>query len=148
MPTGGKLVGAIFFGMLAFFISDLIKPLLVESHGTKLEWFSRWNGLVGILMGWQLIGKTAGKTYRSSLGMGLTTFAATVFWCLVLWSAWEMLQRSMRRSYDGAVEALQDMTQLFIEYAVFAAQQDIVMAAVIGALFCGWVTEYFARRWS
>ncbi|MXQ07350.1 TrgA family protein [Alphaproteobacteria bacterium GH1-50] len=148
MPTGGKLVAAIVFGALAYFISDLIKPLLVDTHGTELDWFSRWNGLIGVLMGWQIIGKTAGKSYRTAFGMGLTTLAATVFWCLVLWSAWEMIQKSMRRSYGGAVEAVQDMTQIFVEYAVFAARQEIIIAAVIGALFCAWVTEFFGKRWT
>ena len=148
MPTGGKLVAAIIFGALAFFISDLVKPLLVESHGNDLGWFSRWNGLIGVLMGWQIIGKTAGRGYRTAFGMGLTTLAATVFWCLVLWSAWEMIQRSMRRAYNGAVEALQDMTQIFIEYAILGAQQDILIAAVVGALFAAWVTEFFGKRWS
>lgn len=148
MPTGGKLVAAIFFGMLAYFISDLIKPLLAETHGTNLTPFSWWNGFIGVVMGWQLIGKTAGKSYRSAFGMGLTTFAATVFWCLVLWSATEMVDRSMRRAYNGAVEALQDMTQIFVEYAVLMAQQDIIIASIVGALFCAWVTEFFGKRWS
>lgn len=148
MPTGGKLVAAVFFGMLAYFISDLIKPLLEETHGNRLTPFSWWNGFIGVVMGWQLIGKTAGKGYRSAFGMGLTTFAATVFWCLVLWSAVEMIDRSMRRAYNGAVEALQDMTQIFVEYAVMMAENDILIASVVGALFCAWVTEFFGKRWS
>ena len=148
MPTGGRLIGALFFCMLAYFISDLIKPLLVESHGFKLGWFSPVNAVVGLVMGWQVIGKTAGKTYWNSFGMGLTTLAATVFWCLVIWAAREMIDRSMRMSYDGAVEALQDMTQIFAEYAVLIADEPIIIAAFFGALFCGWVTEFFARRWS
>ncbi len=148
MPTGGKLVAAIFFGALAYFISDLIKPLLAESHGTDIAPFSWWNAFIGLLMGWQLIGKTAGKSYRTSFGMGLTTMAATVFWCLVLWSAVEMIDRSMRRAYNGAIEALQDMTQIFVEYAVLMAETDIIIASIVGALFCAWVTEFFGKRWS
>ncbi len=148
MPTGAKLIAAIFFGILAYFISDLIKPYLVETEGTNLTPFSWWNALIGVVMGWQLIGKTAGKSYRNSFGMGLTTFAATVFWCLVLWSGVEMIDKSMRQAYGGAVEALQDMTQIFVEYAVLMAQNDVLIASVVGALFCGWVTEFFGKRWS
>ena len=50
MPTGAKLIAAIFFGFLAYFISDLIKPLLIETHGSKLTPFSWWNGFIGVLM--------------------------------------------------------------------------------------------------
>ena len=148
MPTGAKLIAAIFFAALAYFISDLIKPLLIETKGSQLGPFSWWNAFIGAIMGWQLIGKTAGKSYRNSFGMGLTTFAATVFWCLVLWSGVEMIERSMRRAYNGAVEALQDMTQIFVEYAVLMAENDILIASAVGALFCGWVTEFFGKRWS
>ena len=146
MPTAGKLIGAICFAALAYFITDLIKPLL--SEGTQVGWFSPINGLIGLAMGWTIMGKGAGHTYRQAFGYGLTTFAATVFWGLVVWAGYEMLRRSTRLLYDGAVDALQDMALLALEYAQLIAVREVVLPAIIGAIFCAWLTEFFARRWS
>lgn len=146
MPTGAKLIGALTFMALAYFISDLIKPLLPE--GTNVSRLSEINAIVGLLMGWRVMGKGAGKTYKQSLSYGLTTLAATAFWSLLIWSGYEMLQRSIKMYYDGPVEALQEMAALYVEYAKLAAVQEVVIPALVGAIFVSWLTEYFARRWS
>ena len=146
MPTGGKLIGALTFAFLAYFITDLVKPLLPE--GTRVGLFSQVNAFLGLLMGWTIMGKGAGGSYRKSFGYGLTTLAATAFWCMLFWAAYDMLQKSLDLRYDGPVEALQEMARTFIDYATLSSEQTIVIAAVIGALFMGWVTEFFARRWS
>ena len=146
MPTAGKLIAAIAFAALAYFVTDLIKPLLPE--GSRVGLFSEGNALIGLLVGWRFMGKGAGKTYRQSLGYGLTSLALIIFWCLMLWSGYEMLRRSTRLYYDGPVEALQDMAFQFLEYGKLAMVQDVVLPAIVGAIFCAWLTEYFARRWS
>lgn len=146
MPTGGKLIAALTFAALAYFISDLIKPLLPE--GTNVSSLSEINALVGLVMGWTVMGNGAGSTYRQSLGYGFTTLAATVFWCLLIWSGNEMLERSIKMYYDGPVEAVQEMAALYVEYARMAAVQEVMLPALVGAVFVSWLTEYFARRWS
>lgn len=146
MPTGGKLIAALAFAALAYFISDLVKPLLPE--GTRLGLFSPINAFIGLAMGWTLIGKGAGATYRQSFGYGLTTLAATAFWCILCWSGYEMIKRSLRMYYDGPVEALQEMAQLGIDYAKLIAIPEVIWPAIVGTLFLSWLTEFFARRWS
>ena len=71
-----------------------------------------------------------------------------MFWCLLVWSGYEMLKRSMKLYYDGPVEALQEMAELYLDYARLAAVQEVLIPALIGAVFMAWVTEFFARRWS
>lgn len=146
MPTGGKLIAAVCFAALAFFISGLIIPFLPE--GTPVGKFGPINALIGLIMGWVVMGKGAGKKLSQSFGYGLTTLAATVFWCLVVWAGWAMLQNSLRLRYDGPMDALKDMAQLAIDYAKLIAVQAVVIPAVVGALFMAWVTDFFARRWS
>ena len=148
MPTAAKLIGAIAFAGLAYFLGDLIKPLLVESEGTRVRWFSPVNALVGLAMGWTIMGKGAGKTYRQAFGFGLTTLAATVFWCLIVWSGYKMVLRSIAKRYDGPTHALQGMAELFLDYGKLAAVDEVVIPAIVGALFAAWLTEFFARRWS
>ncbi len=148
MPTGGKLIAAIAFAALAYFISDLIKPLLVDTEGTRVGMLSPINALVGAAMGWTVMGNGAGKTYRQAFGFGLTTLAAIVFWCLLVWAGYKMLLRSIAQRYDGPVHALQGMAELFLDYGRMVAVSEVVIPAIIGALFMAWLTEFFARRWS
>lgn len=146
MPTGGKLIGAIAFAALAYFITDLIKPLLPE--GSRMGWFSQVNAVIGMAMGWTIMGKGAGKTYRQAFGYGFTTLAAIVFWALLFWSGYEMIQRSTKLYYDGPVDALQEMAQLFLEYGYLAAVRGVIWPAIVGTVFAAWLAEFFARRWS
>ncbi len=147
MPTGGKLIAAIAFAALAYFISDLIKPLLPE--GTNVSRLSQINALVGLIMGWRVMGKGAGRTYLQSFGYGFTTLAAIVFWSLLIWSGNEMLKRSMKMYYEGPVEALQEMAELYVDYARIATTDySVLIAAVVGTAFMAWLTEFFARRWN
>ena len=148
MPTGGKLIGAIAFAALAYFISDLVKPLLIDSEGSRTALLSPINAFVGLIMGWRLMGRGAGRTYRQSFGFGLTTIFAITFWCLLIWSGYKMIGRAMDLRYDGPVEALQQMAALFLEYGRLIAVPEVLWPAIIGALFMAWLTEFFARRWS
>lgn len=148
MPTGGKLIAALAFGALAYFISDLIKPLLIDTEGSRVGMLSVVNGIVGMLMGWMIMGKGAGKTYRQSIGYGFTTMAAITFWCLIIWSGHKMLGRSVAMRYDGPMEALQQMAAMSIDYARLVSVQEILIPAAVGTVFVSWLTEFFARRWS
>jgi hypothetical protein len=148
MPTGGKLIAALSFAALAYFISDLMKPILMDTEGTRVGWLSPLNAFVGFVMGWTILGNGSGKTYRQSFGFGLTTLAATFFWVFIVWSGYKMLSRSVQLRYDGPMEALQQMAQLCVDYAKLVATQEILIPAIVGALFMSWLTEFFARRWS
>jgi hypothetical protein len=146
MPTAAKLIGAIVFAALAYFVSDLVKPLLPE--GTQVGLMSPINAFFGLLMGWRIMGRGAGNGYMSSMGYGLTTMVAIVFWCLLLWGGYEMTRRAMRLYYDGPVEALQEMTVLMAEYGRTALDPQVIGAAVVGSLLASMLTEFFARRWA
>lgn len=148
MPTGGKLIGAIAFAALAYFISDLLKPLLEPTEGTRVGALSWVNAIFGLLMGWTLIGKWVGKTYLQSVGFGLTTLAATVFWCALFWAGHKMLGHSVDLRYDGPTEALSDMGKMFVEHLRLIGNQAILIPALVGAVFFSWLTEFFGRRWS
>ena len=146
MPTGGKLVGAIMFALLAYWLSDLVKPLM--SEGAQVGMFSPVNALIGLIMGWTLMGRGAGQSYRTSFGYGLTTLVATAFWSLVFWAGYEMIVRSTRLRYDGPIEAIQDMAEIALEYVWMVAIPELLWPALVGGLFVSWLTEFFARRWS
>ena len=146
MPTAGKLIGAITFTVLAYFVSDLIKPYLEE--GTQAGLLSPMNAFFGLIMGWRIMGRGAGQGYYAATGYGLTTIVATALWSILLWGGVEMIDQATRLRYDGPVEALQDMASIMWEYTILAAKPDIIGAALVGSVLCAWFTEFFARRWS
>lgn len=146
MPTAPKLIAALLFGALAFFVSDLVKPLLPE--GTQFGAFSVVNAAMGALMGWKISGARAGGSMQASLGYGLTTAAVTVFWCLFLWSGYLMVEASMRLRYDGPVEALQDMGTMMITFGRTMGTPGIIGSLLVGSLVFGWLTEQVARRYT
>ncbi len=144
MPTAPKLIAAVLFAALAWFVSDLVKPLLPE--GTQVGLLSPINALIGVVLGWRLMGNGTGKGMRTALGYGLTTTAMILFWAVLLWSAYLMVIRSTRLRYDGPVEAIQDMFALMVEYVTTMATPDVIGSMVVGSLIFGWLTEMVARR--
>ena len=146
MPTASKLIAAILFGALAFFVSDLVKPLLPE--GTQFGIFSPVNAAIGALMGWRISGSRAGLSMKASMGYGLTTTILMVFWCLFIWSGYLMVKNSTRLRYDGPVDAIQDMGAMMIEFTQMISTGPVLGSLLVGALFFGWLTEQVARRYS
>ena len=147
MPTAAKLIGAVLFAALAYYVSELVKELLpLEGAGATL--LSPVNAFFGAAMGWRIMGRHAGQGFLPALGFGLTTIFAITFWALLIWSAYEMVIRAVRGRYDGPVEALLAMSDLMLEYAFLIVAPTVVGTAVVGSLVAAMVTEFFSRRWS
>ncbi len=145
MPTASKLVAAIVFAVLAWFTSELIKPLLPE--GTPVGLFSQGNAVIGFVSGWLIMGPRSGEGMRNAIGGGLTTAAAMVFWGLLIYSIMQMIKLSLRKYYDDPLEAVVGVFQLAMEYGRLIATPTVVGTLVIGAILGGWLTEKASRRW-
>lgn len=146
MPTAGKLIGAILFAALAFYVSEQVKLGMPE--GVAISLLSPINALLGLAMGWRIMGERAGEGFVPATGYGLTTVFAITFWSLLIWSGYEMLRRAVRGRYDGPMDAMVGMGDLMLEYATLIVTPPVVGAAVIGSFVCAMVTEYFSHRWS
>ena len=144
MPTAPKLIGALLFAALAWLVSDQIKTVLPEGYAVGL--LSPVNALAGLAMGWRIIGARAGEGFVPAVGLGLTTIFAITLWCLVIWSAYEMVRRALRRFYDGPMEGLLDMADIMVQFAALVATPLVIGTAIIGGLICAMFTEYFAQR--
>lgn len=144
MPTAGKLVAAVMFAGLGALVTFLIIPLFPE--GTDFEWFLPGNALIGMMAGWIVAGSRAGKGYRNALSYGLTAMVSMVAWALLIYSTIDMVERSLRKLYDGPVEAVVSIFELGVDYLRVAASLEVVLFLVIGSLICGLVTDFFAQR--
>jgi len=146
MPTAAKLTAATFFALLGWFSGDLVRELLPEGSRTGL--LNVVLAGIGLLSGNFMSGRHAGDGVRAALGYGLTSSALLAFWGVFIFAGYEMLQRSIGRRYDGAVEALQSMVAIGLEYGILIATPAIFVTLLIGGLFGGWITEWVAGRWS
>ena len=146
MPTAAKLIGAVVFAALAWFVSDLVMDVMPE--GSSAKWLHEVNTAFGLLMGWRVMGTRAGEGDVRAIGVGLSAVVATLFWCLLAWGGYQMTLNSTRMRYGGPVEALQDMANLMVEYLFMIATVPIIAAILLGGMVCGWLTEKAADRWS
>ncbi|SIN97197.1 TrgA family protein [Vannielia litorea] len=160
MPTATKLMSALAFAVLAFFASEVFKPLLPE--GTKSGMLSFVNAGIGLVCGWLIMGRLAGRGKFAAGGAGVRTALATTFWCLVFWSIWEMLRLSTRPgTYAGPVEAVNGSFGLMFDNLIliltdprigftlgegtyFLPQVPLVL--IVGGMLCGWFAEWTEER--
>jgi len=146
MPTMGRLIGAVLFGALAWYTTTLIIPLFPE--GTNLGLFQEVNAVFGLIAGWTIAGPRAGTGYVASLSYGLTTLVGMVVMAVFFNSFVVMIERSLRKRYDGPGEAVTDVFELFIEHGMMLLTPEILGTLLVGGLIGGVLTEAVGRRFS
>ncbi|MDX5383113.1 MAG: TrgA family protein [Rhodobacterales bacterium] len=145
MLTAPRLVAALLLGGVGFLGSELIKPLMPE--GTQFGLFSFVNLGLGALCGWIVIGSRIGRGVVPAVNNGLTGAAALIFWGLFLQAGNEMLRLSLRRRYDGPVEALTDLFRIGMEYALTMATVPVLGTLFVGGVVAAVLAEISARYW-
>lgn len=145
MPTAARLVAAMSLALLAFIASGLIMPLMPE--GTGFGYFTHVNIAVGVLCGWLLMGKAAGKGFTAAINNGITGMVAMVFWALFVQGAYEMIRQAMRFRFDGPFEALMAILQIGFEYASTVLMPHVLLTLLVGGILAGFATEYASKRW-
>ncbi|SEQ83366.1 hypothetical protein SAMN04488092_11461 [Thalassovita taeanensis] len=145
MPTAARLVAAVVLAALAWFVSDLIRPLMPE--GLYFGWFNYVNAGLGLICGWRVIGARAGRGMSDAIGNGLTGGVVLVFWAIFLQSLNEMLRLSMRHAYKGPVDGLQDMFRIGFDYARVLLDPGVATSLVVGSIVVGILAELSNRIW-
>ena len=146
MPTMGRLTGAILFGALAWYVTNLIVPLFPE--GTNLGLFQEVNTFFGLLAGWSVAGPRAGTGYVAAFSYGLTALVAMVVMALFFNSSVVMIEQSLRKRYDGPGEAVTAVFEMFIEHGAMLLTPEILTTLVVGGFGGGLITEFVGRRFS
>lgn len=145
MPTAARLVGALCLCALAWILSQLIRPLMPE--GTDFGAFDCVNAVIGLVVGWVVMGPRAGRGTVPAINNGVTGTAVLILWGLAAHSAYEMFRLAMRNRYDGVMEALTAIFLIASEFGLMIATLPVLGTAVVGAVIAGLLTEYAARTW-
>lgn len=145
MPDAARLVAAASLALLAFIISGQIMPLMPE--GTGFGYFTHVNVILGILCGWIIMGKRAGRGITPGINNGLTGIASLIFWGLFVQGCYEMVRQAMRNRYDGPFEAVLAIFEIAADYALILLAPNIIVTVLVGGVLAGLATEFAWRRW-
>ena len=145
MPTAARLIAAISLAITGFVLSLLVMPLMPES--TDFGYFIPVNIGLGLLVGWFVMGRRAGRGVTPAINNGFTGVFVLMFWGVAVQAINEMVRLSMRNRYDGPGEAMVAVFEIGAEYALIIATVQIGLAFVACSLITGLVTEIAARNW-
>ena len=144
MLTAARMVAGILYAGLAWYVSQLIKPLFPE--GSDLGFFAEINAGIAFLVGWQIAGSRAGGSWPAAISYGLTTTIAMTVWALFLHSGGEMVRQSLRKLYDGPAEAVVDVFGLMFEYGTLMATPQVLGMLAAGGILAGLLVEICGRN--
>jgi len=145
MPDAARLVAAVSLAIIAFIVSGQIMPLMPE--GTDFGYFTLVNVGLGLVCGWVIMGKRAGRGIVSAINNGFTGTVAMVFWGLFVQGCWEMFRLAMRNRYDNPFEAVGAIFTIGAEYGVTMFVTNVILTLVCGGILAGLATEYAWRTW-
>ena len=145
MPDAARLVAALSLALLAFIVSGQIMPLMPE--GMDFGYFTWVNVGIGVLAGWVVMGKRAGRGTTSAINNGLTGMVVLLFWGIFVQGAYEMWRQALRNRYDGPFEAIGAIFRFGLKEGVVLLAPHIIATLLIGGVLAGLATEYAWRRW-
>lgn len=145
MPDAARLVAALCIATVGFIVSYQIMPLMPES--TDFGYFAYVNALVGLFVGWRVMGARAGKGMAAALNNGMGGVFVLVLWCLFLHSCVQMFDRAMANWYNGAFQALLAIVNFMAEYGLVLINPLVIFTLITGGVLSGLATEYIWRKW-
>jgi hypothetical protein len=146
MPTAAKLVAAVMFAAVGFLAAQAYVPSLPE--GTQIGFLREICAMLGLVIGWFVMGRLVGKGYVEAVGFGIRTSVTLLFWAVLGFSIYEMILRSTKMMYDGPMEALLGVFDLVIYYGKMMGSPEFIGTLLIGGVLGGIAAEWAGRRWS
>ncbi|WP_164658928.1 TrgA family protein [Tropicibacter sp. Alg240-R139] len=145
MPDAARLVAAVSLALIAFIVSGLVMPLMPE--GMDFGYFTWVNVGLGVLCGWVVMGKRAGRGITPAINNGVTGVLALLFWGLFVQGAYEMFRQAMRNRFDGPFEALGAIFTIGFDYGLTIMVPSIIWTLLVGGVLAGLATEFAWRQW-
>lgn len=136
MPTAAKLMAAVAFAIVGYFIYVAMVPSFGD---TSIPRFLLPVCIgVGAWAGWVFCG-TKAMSVRSGIGTGFSAVVAMGVCILFIMSFEQMIQLSLRRRYDGPMEAIVDVFNLMFQNLTDFATPVMGITLLAGGLLAGLV---------
>jgi hypothetical protein len=145
MPTAAKLFGAVAFAILGWVTAHIFSASLPE--GVQIGFLREICAAIGLISGWRVAGGNVGKGYYAASGTGIRAGITLVFFALLGFSIYEMVQLSMKMRYDGPMEAVTGVFDIMIKYGRLMMTTETLGVLVGGSVLGGWLAEFAGRHW-
>jgi hypothetical protein len=145
MPTGAKAMAALSFAVVGWLTANAYVPNMPVP--TAVGFFRELTAALGAIVGWRVMGNSVGKGYVGAVGSGWKTMIVMVFFALLLFAVYEMLQLSVKMRYDGPMEAVLDVFHRMWERSVPLMSVGVLGVMAVGGGIAGLLTENASRRW-
>lgn len=144
MPTMGKLVAAVLFGVLFAFASTIIADTYLK---TRLPpWFYQINIGFAVVLGWRIAGSRAGRGFAPAVSYGVTSVIMICVCALLLHGGIEMFLNTRDLKYDGPMEAVVGVIEEGIDFAVAFYSPRLVAVLAVGSIAAALVTDWIGKR--
>ncbi len=143
MTTSNKLIAAICLAFIGGMVAEFVKPQMPE--GSNPGHMTLIAAAVGLVVGWRVMGRRAGRS--GSIELGMVGVFWLVFWGLATFGTIEMLRLALRRRFDEPVEALETLVTIALDYGLYLSATPILITLAVGVVVSGYVTNFAYRRW-
>ncbi|MCU0800586.1 MAG: TrgA family protein [Rhodobacteraceae bacterium] len=145
MPTAAKLVSAVLFALLGFFVADLYAQGITT--GERTTWLHEGAAVVSLICGWRVMGRLVGKGNSAAVGSGLRTALTALFFTLLFFAIYEMVVISTKGRYDGPMDAVLAIFEIMLEKGRGLLTPEIIGSILVGGALGGIAAEATSRRW-
>ncbi len=145
MPTAAKLVASVLFAAISFFIADLYAQGITD--GTNTSYLREGAAVIGLVCGWRVMGRLAGKGMRDAIGSGIRTALTILFFVLLFFAIYKMVVTSTKGLYDGPMEAVLDVFRIMLDFGQGMLTPELLGTLFVGGALAGMATEWADRRW-
>jgi hypothetical protein len=146
MPTAAKLVAALCFAAVGWLAANAHVPALGENATVGL--FREMTAALGAVIGWRVMGQRAGGGTTEAVNGGLLTSALIIFFALLLFATWTMIQRSLTaQPYDGPMDAVLGIFEIMREQGSRMLTVGVLGVFLVGGVVGGLATQAAGKRW-
>lgn len=145
MPTAARIIAAVMFALIGYLVAGTVRPQLPE--GMPTNYLIPVSTIVPAICAWRVIGRLIGRGSVNAINTGVYGIVCAIFFCLLAFAIGEMLKLSMRLQYDGPMEAITGMFQIFLEYGQLLLTPQGLGTLLIGGAVTGLVAEWSHHRW-
>ena len=150
MPTGTRLVSAVFFAVLGYFLASLVHAELVAQNDGNPVAVGPLRPLliaIGGLVGWVVMGKRGGDGMNYAVQGGILTSASLAFWAILLASIKEMVEFSMKQKDGDVSAAILQGADYALGFITSLSTVVIIGYLLLGGALGGWIAEKISHRW-
>ena len=145
MPTGAKLMAAVCFAVVGWVLANFYAINMPDAAAAGP--IREVAALVGVIIGWTVMGPSVGNGYVEAAGSGIKTAVVLAVAALFLLALAEMLDNSVKMRYDGALDAILDVFQTMVKRSEALLSLGVFGTVLLGGIIGGLLTENAGRRW-